>query len=174
MHTDETYMKEALLEARKALSAGEFPVGCVMVCDGEIVSRGRRINSRAPHDNELDHAEIMALRKLFEQRPQIERSGIVVYSTMEPCLMCYVTLLLNGIRTIVYAYEDIMGGGTDLDLRQLAPLYREISVAITPHILRRESLELFNIFFGDPGNTYWQDSPLARYTQAQIAAEAGK
>jgi tRNA(adenine34) deaminase len=87
--------------------------------------------------------------------------------------MCYVTLLLNGIRTIVYAYEDIMGGGTNLDLNKLTPLYREMSVAITPHILRRESLELFRIFFADQDNTYWQDSPLARYTLEQIAAETG-
>ena len=88
--------------------------------------------------------------------------------------MCYVTLLLNGIRTIVYAYEDIMGGGTRLDLNTLAPLYQEMSTAITPHVLRRESLELFKAFFADQDNTYWQDSPLARYTLEQIAAETGK
>jgi len=174
MSNHETFMREALLEAREALTAGEFPVGCVMVHEDEIVSRGRRINSRAPDNNELDHAEIMALRKLFVQYPQIERSNIVVYSTMEPCLMCYTTLLLNGIRTIVYAYEDVMGGGTSLDLKKLTPLYREMSVAITPHILRREILELFKIFFTDPDNTYWQDSPLARYTLQQIAAEDGR
>ena len=171
MSYHETFMREALLEAREALTAKEFPVGCVLVYEDEIVSRGRRINSRAPDDNEMDHAEILALRKLFVQYPQIERSNIVVYSTMEPCLMCYATLLLNGIRTIVYAYEDVMGGGTSLDLKKTTPLYREMSVAVTPHILRRESLELFKIFFADPDNTYWQDSPLARYTLQQIAAE---
>jgi tRNA(adenine34) deaminase len=88
--------------------------------------------------------------------------------------MCYVTLLLNGIRRIVYGYEDIMGGGTNLDLQTLKPLYREMSVEIIPHILRRESLELFNAFFADQDNTYWKDSPLARYTVAQIAAETEK
>jgi tRNA(adenine34) deaminase len=174
MNDPETFMREALLEARGALIAGEFPVGCVMVHEEKIVSRGKRINSKAPNENELDHAEIMALRKLFVQHPRIEASKIVVYSTMEPCLMCYVTLLLNGIRTIVYAYEDVMGGGTSLNLKKLTPLYREMSVAITPHILRRESLELFNLFFADQDNTYWQDSALARYTLEQIAAEPGR
>ena len=48
METHETFMKEALMEAGKALIAGEFPVGCVMVHDGKIVSRGRRTNSRPP------------------------------------------------------------------------------------------------------------------------------
>ena len=109
MKEHEKYMQYALLEAREAFAAGEFPVGCVMVHDDEIVSRGRRINSRPPYENELDHAEIMALRKLFARYPKIDRAKIIVYSSMEPCLMCYVTLLLNGIRTFVYGYEDIMG-----------------------------------------------------------------
>jgi len=167
----EDYMKEALKEARNASAAGEFPVGCVMVYGGEIISRGRRINSIPPAENELDHAEIVALRKIFTQHPEIDRAGITVYSTMEPCLMCYVTLLLNGVRNIVYGYEDIMGGGTNLDLSTLTPLYREMSVDITPHIMRRESLALFKTFFGDGAKTYWQDSPLARYTLKQLAAE---
>lgn len=170
----EKYMKEALQEAKEALIAGEFPVGCVMVHDQEIVSRGRRINSKPPKENELDHAEIIALRKLYDLHPELDRSDITVYSTMEPCLMCYATLLLNGIRKFVYAYEDIMGGGTSLVLKDLQPLYREMSVAVTGHIMRRESLELFNSFFSAANNTYWQDSSLARYTLSQIKAGAQK
>jgi tRNA(adenine34) deaminase len=168
------YMKEALQEAKKALAAGEFPVGCIMVLNNEIVSRGRRINSKPPTENELDHAEIMALRKLFDNYPETNRTDITVYSTLEPCLMCYATLLLNGIRKIVYAYEDFMGGGTGLTLRELPPLYSEMQISITPHILRQESLELFRRFFADPNNSYWQDSPLERYTLSQIKAENRK
>jgi len=168
MNDHGTYMQEALQQAKKALTAGEFPVGCVMVYDGEIVSRGHRINSKEPNANELDHAEIVALRNLFEQLPEIDHSKITVYSTMEPCLMCYVTMLLNGIRKIVYGYEDRMGGGTNLDLQTLNPLYREISVEVIPHVLRMECLELFKDFFSGPDKTYWKDSPLAKYTLAQI------
>ncbi len=168
MNRHDKYMREALLQAKEAMTAGEFPVGCVMVYEGEIISRGRRINSRAPNENELDHAEIMALRELIEQHPETDRNKIFVYSTMEPCLMCYVTMLLNGIRKVVYGYEDIMGGGTNLDLQTLRPLYREITVEIVPHILRRESLELFKKFFSGPDNTYWKASPLAQYTLTQI------
>jgi tRNA(adenine34) deaminase len=165
------YMKVALQEANRALAAGEFPVGCVMVHKNEIVSRGRRVNSKPPNENELDHAEIMALRELFANHPEINRADITVYSTLEPCLMCFATLLLNGIRKIVYAYEDFMGGGTGLALKKLPPLYNEMQITVTPHIMRQESLELFRIFFSDPNNTYWQDSPLERYTLSQIKAE---
>ena len=167
MKDHEDFMKAALNEARQALDGDEFPVGCVMVHDGEIISNGRRIHSKGPTENELDHAEIVALRKLFALHPEIDRREITVYSTMEPCLMCYVTLLLNGIRKIVYGFEDIMGGGTNLDLQQLNPLYREMEVDIIPHVMRSESLQLFKNFFENPQNTYWQDSPLAQHIMAQ-------
>jgi tRNA(adenine34) deaminase len=167
MNKHEDYMQEALNEARRALKAGEFPVGCVMVHDGEVITRGHRINSNAADENELDHAEIVALRKLVNEFSTIDRSKVTVYSTMEPCLMCYVTLLLNGIRKIVYGFEDVMGGGTNLDLHQLNPLYREMNVEIIQYVLRSDSLELFKDFFENPKNSYWQDSFLEQYIHAQ-------
>lgn len=85
--------------------------------------------------------------------------------------MCYVTLLLNGIRKIVYSFEDMMGGGTNLDLQQLNPLYREMEIEVIAHIRRAESLKLFKSFFENPSNTYWHDSPLARYILAQSSED---
>ena len=165
----ETFMRLALQQARQALVGNEFPVGAVIVAGDEPVAAARRENSRSETANELDHAEIVALRDLLGRRPDIDRQSLTVYSTMEPCLMCYSTMLLNGIRTFVYGYEDAMGGGTGLQLAHLAPLYRtmEPEVRILPHILRQESLELFKTFFSSPGNDYWQGSLLAEYTLGQ-------
>ncbi len=159
-------MADALAEARQALRNGEFPVGCVMVHGDEIVARGGREHSIG-EVNELDHAEIVALRNLLSDYPDLDRSRVVVYSTLEPCLMCYAGLLLNGIRTIVYGYEDIMGGGCNLELQRLNVLYRDMKVELVPAILRQESLELFRTFFSNPDNRYWSDSPLSYYTLAQ-------
>ena len=160
------FMAAALAEAEQALVAGEFPVGCVLVRDGVILARGHRTNSTLETVNELDHAEIVALRKLAAEYPGMDSTGITAYSTMEPCLMCYAALILNGVRTIVYAYEDVMGGGTGLDPATLAPLYRQMAVTVVPGVLRRESLALFKRFFASPDNMYWQESPLAQYTLA--------
>ena len=77
--------------------------------------------------------------------------------------MCYGAIILSGIREIVYAFEDVMGGGTGCDTASMAPLYRQ-NIRIVPHIRRGESLALFKTFFSNPTNTYWKDSPLARYT----------
>jgi len=159
------YMQEALAEAKLALAAQEFPVGCVLVRDGEVVARGHRKNSRAGECNEIDHAEVVTLRILLARQPDTDCSRLVAYSTMEPCLMCYSTMLLSGIRHFVYGYEDRMGGGTNLPLAQLNPLYAEMSVQVEAGVLRNESLLLFQRFFRD--FPYWQDSLLSEYTLAQ-------
>ncbi|PLX51058.1 MAG: tRNA-specific adenosine deaminase [Desulfobulbaceae bacterium] len=160
------YMQEALYEAAEALAKGEFPVGCVITRNRRIVARAHRTNSR-DHANELDHAEVTALRHLFRQEAGTSDSPLTIYSTMEPCLMCFATLILNNVRTIVYGYEDAMGGGTGLDLSSLPPLYRTMKISVIPHVMRQESLVLFKEFFSNPAFNYWPDSLLADYTLKQ-------
>jgi tRNA(adenine34) deaminase len=163
----ETFMRAALRDARRALEKNEFPVGCVIVFENQIVARGERINSTGNGLIELDHAEIVALRHLQSADIAVDVGRATLYSTMEPCLMCYATILLTGIGRIVYAYEDVMGGSTGICLSGLAPLYREMQVETIPHILREESLALMQAFFKNPRNEYWQGSLLERYTLEQ-------
>lgn len=163
---NETYMKIALDRAREALDDGDFPVGCVLVASDGVLVSGRRRNSAV--NNELDHAEIVALRKLAKDKPSyVDGESLTLYSTMEPCLMCFSTLILNNVRTIVYGYEDAMGGGTSLDLGGLKPLYSAMEIKVVPNVLRAECLQLFKRFFKDAGSDYWRDSLLARYTLEQ-------
>lgn len=159
-------MHIALEHAEEALELGEFPVGAIFVYEDRILATGKRAHTREQKEvvNEIDHAEIIALRSLFQTPLDIPMAEIVVYSTMEPCLMCYSTMILNGIRKIVYAYEDVMGGGTNLPLAQLSPLYQEMEIEIIPYVLRQESLDLFKKFFTNPENTYWKDSLLSHHT----------
>jgi len=158
-------MRLALDEARLALDAGEFPVGCVLVLDGKVVGRGHRQNSEGALSNEVDHAEVVTLRSLLAEQPGIDCRRITAYCTMEPCLMCYATMLLSGIRRFVWGFEDVMGGGTSLPLLELFPLYREMEVDLVAGVLRNECLALFGRFFQD--YSYWQGSQLADYTLGQ-------
>lgn len=167
---DTVFMSAALGLAQTALANGEFPVGCV-IADGAIeVSRGHRTGTAAGSINEIDHAEINALRRLSDGMPAIDRSTLTIYCTMEPCLMCFSAILLSGIGRIVYAYEDVMGGGTGCDRTGLPPLYRNAQLTVISGVLRTDSLLLFKQFFADPANPYWADSLLSRYTLAQTAS----
>lgn len=163
MKSHEYFMEQALTLAEEALAQREFPVGCVLVEDGHVVATGRRVHSGS-EANEIDHAEIMALRDLVGRHPGKELGEIVVYSTLEPCLMCFSTLIVNGIRKIIYGYEDVMGGGTNVDLSGLNPFYSSMNLTLIPHVLRQRSLDLFKVFFADPENQYWRGSLLAEYT----------
>jgi tRNA(adenine34) deaminase len=169
---DVFFMEQALDQARIALKAGEFPVGAVLVHENRILAKGTRSGTTGGRPNEMDHAEILALRELSERPQRPDPKEIAIFCTMEPCLMCYAALLLTGVGRIVYAYEDAMGGGTGCDLASVGPLYAQRRPEIVPHVLRPESLKLFKAFFSSPENDYWRGSPLAEYT-LKAAESAG-
>jgi len=163
----EFFMSKALEEAHQALSMGEFPVGCVIVYENGVLVTGTRHDSGPDNQNELDHAEMLALRRLVGLEKKIDREKATLFSTLEPCLMCYTAIIVNGIRRIVYAYEDVMGGGTNIDLRRLNPFYRDMKITVIPHVLRQESLMIFKRFFSDPQRDYLKGTLLAQYTLRQ-------
>jgi tRNA(adenine34) deaminase len=163
----EYFMKQALIQAKNALSTGEFPVGCVVVRGDRILTTGARKGTAGNIPNEIDHAEMIALKHLADLEIDRDNKRIVLFTTMEPCLMCLGALILSGISEIVYAYEDVMGGGLSCDLKNLTPLYKNSQISVVPNILRKESLELLQTFFNNPENSYWQGSLLADYTLRQ-------
>ena len=164
----EMFMREALVMARTALAKDEFPVACVVSYDGRIIARGARIHTRQTVPSEIDHAEMLALRELEKAPPALDRSRMTLYATFEPCLMCFGAILISGIGTLVYAYEDAMGGGTGCDRSALPHLYRCSGLKVVSGVCREESLHLFQDFFHRPHLDYWRDSVLANYTLGQI------
>ena len=163
----EFFMKKALEEAQAALDAGEFPVGCVMVHDNKILVSGSRRGTIGDSPNEVDHAEMVALKRLSRLDSKMNLREVTVFSTLEPCLMCFGALMISGIRKLVFAYEDAMGGGTGCDTSRLTPLYQSNQMTVIPGILRNESLKLLKAFFSEPQNMYLKDTILATYTLSQ-------
>jgi len=163
----EYFMTEALQQAEAALNTGEFPVGCVVVHENRIIATGAREGSAGDCPNEVDHAEMVALRRLISLKSSINFREVTLYSTLEPCLMCFGALIINDIGKIVFAYEDAMGGGTRCDFTRLPPLYQEKQVSVVPNILRQKSLQLLKAFFSNPENIYLKGTLLAEYTLHQ-------
>ncbi|MCG8684622.1 MAG: nucleoside deaminase [Desulfobacterales bacterium] len=170
------FMEKALEQARNAFDDGQFPVGCVIVQDGEVIATGARAGTAGDLSffSEIDHAEIRALKALESYEGEFRPEDATLFCTMEPCLMCFAAIVLSGIKTIVFAYEDAMGGGTCVDMNSLTPLYQEAGVKVVPHVLREKSLDLFYDFFNKEANLYWKGSLLEAYTLAQVQGTGEK
>lgn len=165
-------MDIALKQAQAALGRGEFPVGCVIAAGVNVIASGARDGSASHTGSETDHAEIMALRHLNQLSQGLDRpidpAGLTIYCTLEPCLMCFGAILIHGIRHIVYACEDPMGGGTRCDRSTLPPIYSKADLTIITGVRDKESRGLFRTFFENPDNQYLQDTLLARHMLISI------
>ena len=118
----ERFMREALLCAQEAKDRGDLPIGAVLVCDGAVAARGR--NSINSSRNQLRHAEIDALeaaRELVFSR----HDDCVIYTTVEPCVMCLGTIAMADVRHVVFGAPDPRRGGTDM-WRNVAYVQKEI------------------------------------------------
>ncbi len=164
----EKFMKKALKQAKKSLDQGEFPIGCVLVYEDKVIAVGRRKGTKNGYANEIDHAEIMALREFSCMRERPPSNKITLFSTLEPCLMCFGAIIINGIGKIVYAYEDVMGGATNCNLKLINPLYKNSEIDVVSKILREESKKLIADFFTIYNNGYIKDSLLARHALGTI------
>jgi tRNA-specific adenosine deaminase 2 len=109
-------------QARLALGEGEVAVGCVLVdADTDtIVARGRNATNRERHA--LAHAEFMAVESLVAASPSLPSlRSLVLYVTVEPCIMCAAMLLYNRIGHVFFGCENPRFGGNGTVLRVNGP-----------------------------------------------------
>ncbi len=115
-HSDERLMGEALREARKALRAGEVPVGAVVVHGSRIV--GRAHNQVETLSDATAHAEMLALTQAASALGDWRLGGCTLYVTKEPCAMCAGAMVQSRVDRVVYGAADPRSGaaGSALDL----------------------------------------------------------
>ena len=101
-------MKRALALAEEAASAGEVPIGAVIVKDGAIVGEGRNA-PRADHDPTA-HAEMLAIRAAAKALRDERLTGCELFVTLEPCAMCAGAIAHARIARVTYAAPDPKGG----------------------------------------------------------------
>ena len=106
---DEAFMEIALEEARLAGSAGDVPVGAILVDQqGCILARGR--NTREIAGTALGHAEINAVADGCAALGGWRLSGCTLYVTLEPCPMCAGALMHARVSRIVCGAADPVAG----------------------------------------------------------------
>ena len=100
----EFFMREALALAQEAALAGEVPVGCVIVREGEIIGRGR--NRREERQAASSHAEMEAIAQANGALGTWRLEGCELYVTLEPCPMCAGAILKARIARVWYGARD--------------------------------------------------------------------
>lgn len=95
------YMQAAIEEANKGIAARDGgPFGAVIVRNGEIIARGH--NEVVSSHDPTAHAEIVALRRASRDRETFDLSDCEIYSTCEPCPMCYAAIHWAKIKSLTY------------------------------------------------------------------------
>ncbi|MFD1017641.1 nucleoside deaminase [Thalassobacillus hwangdonensis] len=99
----EYYMSEALKEAEEAGKRGDLPVGAVIVHKHTIVARGS--NKIETMDSRVAHAEMIAIQSCAAYLKK-HQEECILYTTVEPCIMCLSTIVMANIRHVVFATKD--------------------------------------------------------------------
>ena len=141
---DQKYMKAALELAREAAAAGEVPVGCVIVRNGEIVGRGK--NHRETGRTALGHAEIQAISEACRNLGGWRLWECTLYVTLEPCPMCAGAIINARIPRVVYGAGDVKAGSCGSVCDLFAMDYNH-HPQVTKGILEEEAAALLTDFF---------------------------
>ena len=104
MADDNFYMKQALMEARAAASAGEVPVGAVVVCRDRIVARGHNLTETL--NDVTAHAEMQAITAAANTLGGKYLTDCTLYVTVEPCVMCAGAIAWAQMGRLVYGAAD--------------------------------------------------------------------
>lgn len=142
---DESFLREALSQARLAELSGEVPVGAIVVCNGAILARG---SNRVIVDSDpTAHAEVVALRAAGRALGNYRLENCDLYTTLEPCAMCAGAILHARIRRLVYAARDPKAGACGSVLQVLNHPRLNHRVLVTADVLAQESGALLTTFF---------------------------
>lgn len=147
LQSDAHFMGQALREAFKARSAGEVPVGAVVVHEGRVIARAW--NQVETLKDATAHAEMLALTQAESALEDWRLTDCDLYVTKEPCPMCAGALVHCRVRRVIFGCVDPKGGaaGGFWNLLQAPNLNHRCE--ITAGVLAEESVALLKSFFAE-------------------------
>jgi len=143
--SDADWMQEALIMAQQAASAGEVPVGAIVVKDNHVIGRG--FNQPISSCDPTAHAEILALRDAAKTIGNYRLVDAVLYVTLEPCTMCTGAIVHSRLKRLVYAAKEPKAGVVESQAELLSAPYINYQVESVGGVCERESSELISDFF---------------------------
>lgn len=138
--TNVEYMKIAIKEAKKAYLDDEVPIGAIIIKKGKIISKAH--NEKEKKQNAINHAELIAINKACKKLKNWHLDDCILYTTLEPCLMCMGAILEARIKKIYYATSSEKYGSIKyLNKNQL------LKMQLNEGLCKNESLYLLKNFF---------------------------
>lgn len=144
---DRRYMSLALDAAQSARTAGEVPVGAVLVCGDEVIATGFN-HPIGAHDPSA-HAEMIALRKAAQSRQNYRLPGCELYVTLEPCLMCAGAIMHARLARVVFGASDPKTGACGSVVDAFANAQLNHHTQVTGGVLATECGNTLKSFFAD-------------------------
>ena len=141
----ELLMREALVQAKKALKKGEVPIGAVVVLGDEIIGRG--YNQPITIKDPTAHAEIIALKEASNRLDNYRLNEAIIYTTLEPCFMCAGALVHARIKKIIFAAQDTKSGVVVNNGGLIQSEFLNHKVSFEGGILEKEASKLLKDFF---------------------------
>lgn len=140
--TDEYYMNLALEEAKKAYLNDEVPVGSVIVHKDKVIASA--FNRKNLDNIATYHAEILAIEEACKVIGSWYLDECILYTTVEPCMMCTGAIIQSRIKKIVY--------GTNNDAFGYLSKIDNNKIEITREILKDECTKILSDFFKSKRN----------------------
>lgn len=131
----EKYIDLAIKEAKKAYKKGDIPVGVIIVKNNKIIAKA--YNKKEKDKIATEHAEIIAIRKACKKLKTWHLNDCILYSTMEPCMMCKGAIIESRIKKIVCSVPN----------EKYNSIEKNIKLDITMDIRKEEYLKILRSFF---------------------------
>lgn len=161
--TDQDFMTEALKEAEIALNEGNWPIGCVVELDGNIIARTH--NQVYTKKDKTAHAEMLAIKEI-QNILQENKQKATLYTTYEPCPMCFGAIILSRIKRVVSGI-DVDNSGAMFFREHLPLLFKQdkFHVEFTHGVLADECHTVF--IQGEPTKKLIQDGLIRKNHDAE-------
>ena len=142
---DSHWMRRAIFAGSEARELGEVPIGtCIVVGETVLAVGGNRTRTDG---DPTAHAEIVALREAAAKASNYRLTDAVVYSTIEPCVMCAGALIQARVKRLVYGARDERAGAVESHFGVCDTDFLNHRIEVTAGVLEEECRELMQEFF---------------------------
>jgi len=144
-HSDEYWMRQALMLAQKAELQDEVPVGAVIVKDNQLIAEGW--NQPIQNNDPSAHAELTAMRNAGQLLNNYRLTDTILYVTLEPCSMCVGAMIHARVNRLVFGAYDMRTGATGSAINLIGDAIHNHKIEVQGGVMEEECKNILQAFF---------------------------